>query len=155
MGFLGNIGTLALPDWHTLGQGPIFNWVRALVCSDGYEVLGGKDTSEGNPQPSLRMDAVGFWRFRWSVTSGARTIQIDCKQVLNGAPYPTLVVKANASIGVNADVVGTAGTGAGWKTIGPITANPTSAGALWVELRNNMDAQSGMGKCYFDNLVTT
>lgn len=129
--------------------------LRCIVAGDRYFVAGAKDTSEGNPQPSLRMDALGSFRFRWQVLAGARTIQIQCKQAINLSPRPTMVIKANSDIGVNADVTVTAGSGAGYVTIGPETINPVSDGALWVELHNNLDYQIAVAPCYWDNLSTT
>lgn len=118
--------------------------------------MGAKDTTEGDPsQPSLRMDARGTWRFRWVVESGARTASINVKQAANASPRPTLVIKANTAIGVNADVTGTAGSGTGWVTIGPVNAAPTGDGVLWVELRNNYDAQYQGAPCYWDHVVVT
>ena len=118
-------------------------------------VIGGKDTSEGDPaQPSLRLDAKGMWRFRWAVASGSRSVSINVKQAVNGSPRPTLVVKANPSIGVNSDVTGTAGSGTGWVTIGPVSITPSSDGAVWVELHNNYDSQVLQTPCFWDHIVT-
>lgn len=128
--------------------------IRSIVCDSTYHCRGAKDTTQGDPsQPSLRIDGKGVWRFRWAVSSGTRTISVSVKQALNISPRPTLVVKANAAIGVNSDVTGTAGSSATWVTIGPVTASPSSDGALWVELRANLDYQSAT--CYWDNIQTT
>jgi hypothetical protein len=73
-----------------------------------------------------------------------------------------MVIRANAAIGVNVDVVGTSPGGAGWVTIGPITVIPSSDGVLTVELRNNLQtlnpARTGLAPwspCYFDHIVLT
>lgn len=153
MADLGTIGQLGCLTKGTAVSFPL-NF-RCVVAGGNYMVVGGKDTTEGNAQPSLRLDAKGVWRFRWNVASGTRTVQVDCKQALNLSPYPSLVVKANPSIGVNSDETGTAAAGSGWKTIGPVTINPSSAGSVWVELRANYDGQYGTAPCYFDNVSTT
>ena len=120
-----------------------------------------RSDTEGTPSaPSLVIGQPGFWRFRWSVTSGLHTISISVKQPSNATPYPTMTIKANPDIGVAADVVGTSPGGAGWVTIGPINVTPTSAGVLWVELANNdtgtFDPTNGSflpsAPCYWDNL---
>jgi len=127
---------------------------RGVICGDQSFIAGGRDNVEGNPaQPSLKMERLGKFRFRWIVTSGARTISVNVKQAINLTPRPTLVVKANSSIGVNSDVTGTAGSGTGWVTIGPVAINPSSSGAVWVELRANYDGQTCPS--YWDNVVVT
>lgn len=153
MADLGNIARYGTQPLASQAASPRCE-LRCISCDGQYYVLGAKDTSEGNPsQPSLRLDKKGKWRFRWVVASGTRTISIDVKQAVNVDPRPTLVVKANPSIGVNSDVTGTAGSSTGWVTIGPVTAEPTSDGVLWVELRVNLDYQ--YGPCYWDNISTT
>lgn len=128
-------------------------YVRGIVSDSAFQTFGGKDTTEGDPsQPCLRLDARGYWRFRWSFSSGARSVSISVKQPDNQSPRPSLIVKANPDCGVNADVTGTAASGTGWVTIGPVNINPSSAGAVWVELHANYDAPS---ECYWDEIVTT
>lgn len=120
-----------------------------------------KSIAEGTPsQPSLWLPQPGAWRFRWQITSGNQTISVYCKQIENVAPYPSMVVKANPSIGVNSDVTGTSTGSTGWIKIGPITVTATNSGIVWVELRNNLrsnyDPENGnilpWAPCYFDNL---
>lgn len=149
LGAIGIDGNLVEPNSgltpsHTL---------KGAVCVDGiYQALGGKDTVEGDPaQPSLRLSA-GYWAFRWTVLTGTRTISVKVKQPANLSPRPTLVVKANPEIGVNADATGTAAAGTGWVTIGPVTITPTSDGAVWVELHNNID---GTAVSYWDAISAT
>jgi hypothetical protein len=111
-------------------------------------------STEGLPAPpSWKLPQYGYWRFRWSLHVGINTIQIDVKQVANVAGRPTMVVKANPACGVNADVVGTAGSSATWITIGPITANAASVGAVYVELHNNVQTQ--YADAFFKNIVVT
>ena len=58
--------------------------------------IGAKSTTEGNPsQPSLGLNTRGTFRFRWTVPSGTRTIQIDVKQAANASPRPRVTIKAN------------------------------------------------------------
>lgn len=126
-------------------------YIRSIQLDQEIIPMGGQDAVEGTPTaPSLRLDALGVWKFRWTVPIGTRTISISVKQAVNASPRPTLIVKANASIGVNADVTGTAPSGTSWVTIGPVTITPSSAGAVWVELWNNLDRQIGTAPCYFD-----
>ena len=117
-----------------------------------------EETVDGDPAtPCLALDYPGFWRFRWGVTTalGTRTITIFAKQVSNVTGFrPSMVVKANPSIGVNSDVTGTAGAGTGWTTIGPLTVTPSGNGVLWVELHNN-DTSTFQSTAYFDHIVTT
>jgi hypothetical protein len=79
---------------------------------------------------------------------------VNVKQAANASPRPSMVVKANPAIGLNTDTTGTAAAGAGWIVIGPITVNPTSDGATWVELRNNLETVT-RAYCYWDHIVTT
>ena len=115
-----------------------------------------KESVEGNPaSPCLALDYPGFWRFRWGVTPGTRTIAVFAKQVSNvTGKRPSLIVKANPALGVNSDVSGAVGSGAGWGTIGPITVTPSGTGALWVELHNN-DTDTFSSPAFFDHIVAT
>jgi len=96
-----------------------------------------------------------MWRFRWRVRTGARSIQVNVKQAVNISPRPSLIVKANPGIGINADVTGTAASNTGWVVIGPVNITPSSDGAVWVELWNNYDAQVYQAPCYFDHIFAT
>src|SRR6267378_7706794 len=116
--------------------------IRGMNCSGEHLTVGAEDLVVGNvAPPSIRIDNWGYWRFRWSVASGTRTISIYAKQAINMSPRPTLVERANPAIGVNADVTGTAGSSTGFIQIGPVTISPSSAGAVWVELWNNYNSQ--------------
>ncbi len=127
-----------------------------IVDAGGVRMFAGqKSTADGNPaQPSLEMTWGGTFRFRWSVKSGTRTLAIDVKNVLGIQPYPTLTVKADPSLGVNSDVVGTATSGTGWQTIGPITVSPSSDGVLWVELHSDIKTNN-IKTTRWDNIVAT
>ncbi len=92
---------------------------------------------EGSPY-RLALDTPGRWRFRWGVEAGSRSIECRVKQASNiTGQRPTLVVLKNPTIGVNADVTVTAGSGAGWLDMPTASVTPSSNGVLWVELRNN------------------
>ena len=153
MADLGSIGTLGCAAKAITDQGPR-QALRKIVAADREFCLGGKDTAEGNPsQPSLRLDTFGRYRLRWTVASGTRTFSIGCKQAVNASPRPRVTVLANAGIGVAADVSGSAGSGTGWVTIGPITITPSSGGAVWVVLEALYLGQ--YAPTYWDHIVTT
>ena len=92
---------------------------------------------DGSPAaPCLLMRQPGYWRFRWGVEAGNRTISIRVKQVANVEPFPSLVLKANPAVGIDADIVEVSDGGAGWVTI-TSSFLCIAAGVIWVELRNN------------------
>lgn len=114
-----------------------------------------RNNTEGSPNaPSLELHQAGFWRFRWAVTTGTRTIQINVKQPANLVPYPSLIIKQNPDIGINADVTGSSPGGTGWAVIGPVSITPNATGIVWVELWNNCYGSS-VGPAYFDHIVVT
>jgi len=135
------------------------------VSSGGRHMQAGvtQSTTQGNPSPpSLQLSQPGFWRFRWTVQSGTRTLSIMVMQSANTSPYPSLTVKANSAIGVNSDVTGTSPGGTSWVKIGPVTVSPTSEGVLWVELHNNLNlftftvpGQTVGSPCYFGQIIAT
>jgi hypothetical protein len=106
----------------------------------------------GNPAPSLNLSFPGFWRFRWTLQPGVRTVQVQCLQN-NFAPYPSMILKANSAIGIPSDVTATAVSGGTWVTIGPISVTASAEGVVWVQLWNNL--QLSNTPCYFDNIITT
>jgi len=117
-------------------------------------VFGGKELTEGTElPPSLRLDARGFWTFRWPVAAGDRAILIKVKQAANLEPRPSMRIRANAELGILADVSGVAPAGADWVFIGPLAVSPNADGALLVELWNNLDTQVFATPCYFDSLA--
>lgn len=115
-----------------------------------------KESVDGNPAaPCLALDYPGFWRFRWGVKAGTRSLWVNAKQVSNVAgKRPSMVVKANPAIGVSTDVAVAAGSTAGWTTVGPATVTPTDTGVLWVELWNN-DTDTFKSPAFFDHIVAT
>jgi hypothetical protein len=113
-----------------------------------------KTIAQGSPSsPALEMLYPGMFRFRWVVRPGQRTVSIRVKQPFNITPRPTLTLKSNASIGIPADIVATAGSSTDWITIGPITATVTTLGVVWVEMRNNL--LNAYTPCYWDHIVVT
>lgn len=118
--------------------------------------------------PCLKLEYPGFWRFRWAVKSGTRTVSVQARQNSTGSFRPSVVIRANPSIGVNTDVSGSAPDGNSWTTIGPLAISPTSVGYVWVELHNNntyyptvgyITNSSGSAETLrpvlFDHIVTT
>lgn len=156
MPFLGNIGSNSLPDGPATFPQSKPLMLRSVQFGDEYQALGARDNAQGSPDPpSLRMDRKGRFRFRWTVIGGgARTVSINVKQPINLSPRPTLTVKANPDIGVNADVAATAASSTTWVTIGPVVINPTIDGVVFVEIAANYDGQTGI-PCNWDQIVTT
>jgi hypothetical protein len=110
---------------------------------------------EGSPSsqtPSLKLDNLGFWRFRWSVAAGSRSVSVNAKQT-NSSQRPSVVVKSNTAVGLNSDISGAAAAGNDWVTIGPVSFTATDVGMVWVELHNN--CQTSNCPAYFDHIVTT
>jgi hypothetical protein len=151
MADLGAIGTWRDGPYRNNGL-TVRRVPKTLVCSviETFP-FGGRNNTEGDPaQPSLQITSgKAKWRFRWIVAAGARTLSIKVKQQDISEARPTLIVKANPDIGVNADVTETAPAGDGWVTIGPAAITPSSDGAVWVEIWNNVD---GLLPAYFDNV---
>jgi hypothetical protein len=117
-----------------------------------------QDAADGNPAaPCLGMKSVAAYQFFWGVLAGARTISIYCKQTCNQTPRPTMTVLANPAIGVSASVQGTAPSGTGWVTVGPIAVSPSSSGVLTVVLNNWVTGRymSPQSPCLWDHIVTT
>lgn len=112
-----------------------------------------RNDSEGSPSPpSLQLTYPGFWRFRWSVRAGNRSLYVRAKQLVNSPPYPSVVVKANSAVGLLSDITASSTT-ADWFNIGPVSFTATAFGVVWVELWSN-SLYSG-NTVYFDHIVTT
>lgn len=138
---------------QTLAGNPAMR-LQALMIGDRQYVWGGEDVSVGNPaQPSLRMDASGKWRFRWAMAIGQHLISVNVLHAINQTPRPSMVIKANPAIGINADIETFAPSGTGWVTINSPTFTTTAVGVAWVELRNNLVTNIGFSPCYFDHIV--
>lgn len=116
-----------------------------------------KETVEGSPAtPCLKLVYPGFWRFRWAVEAGDRTVTVQVKQAANTAPYPLIRIKANPDVGLALDVTTSAGAGSDWKSVSA-AFTATAAGAVWVELHyaNPTWHEDGSYSCYWDHIVTT
>jgi len=125
-----------------------------------------KETTDGSPTaPSLKLDYPGsMWRFRWVVKTGNRSLTIAAKQNSTGSLYrPSVIIRKNPSIGLNADISASAPNGAGWVTIGPINFTVSGSDVVWVEMHNNnnswsMQSWDGMlqpAPCWFDHIVAS
>jgi hypothetical protein len=116
-----------------------------------------RENVEGTPgPPCLALIGPTMTHFRWSLHTGQNVLTIQCKQAINGSPRPSVVVKANPSCGVNADVTSSAASGTGWVTITvtvTATCTTTTDNAVIVELWNNYVAS--YQTAYFDNISTT
>lgn len=113
-----------------------------------------RSDSQGTPSvPSLAIHGVGLYQFRWVIRVGTQTIRIQCKEILDLTPRPTLTVLKDSALGINSDQVATAPSGADWKTIGPLSISATAVGVALVQLKNNVVSQ--YTDCYFDLLVAT
>jgi hypothetical protein len=153
----GVIGTLSIPmsPLAVLPPGP-FQVRRVVgVCpTSDLMVDEARDDMEGSGgPPCVVFEKPGRYRFRWPVDPGERTITVDCKYAPDAAPRPTLRIRANTEIGVNADLVATAPAGSGWVTIGPLSITPSEKGGVWVELEGLSRADGFSAR--FDNVVAT
>ena len=114
-----------------------------------------EDLSDGNPSsPSMGMWFPTSFSFRWVVLPGTHTIQANVKQDIDIGPRPTMVVKANSSIGVNSDVTATAPLNSGWCVVGPATITATAQGVLIVELISNTTSVDA-DPCLWGQIVVT
>ncbi len=114
------------------------------------------DTVGTATAPSLRIDNPNAFRFRWGLTAESHSIQVSSKQArsVNTSSCPSIVVKANASIGINSDIIAYAPSGSSdWTTIGPLIVAPLIGGGVWVELRNNEYGFKD-NPAWFDQLIT-
>lgn len=116
-----------------------------------------RNNTEGTPgPPCLELQGPTMFHFRWSLHSGQNVLTIQCKQVVNANPRPSVIVKANPSCGVNSDVIASAPAGTGWVTV-TVTVNATCStttdNAVIVELWNNYIAS--YQSAFFDNISST
>lgn len=112
---------------------------------------------EGNPNPPcLEISQPSMWRFKWTVGGGDRTISIKCKQATNSisSSRPSMIVKANPSVGLYNDISGSAPSSTDWVTIGPISFTSIGSGSLNVELYNNSNTVD-QSSAYFDHITAT
>jgi len=136
MAALGNIGINRNP---APGGAPttFHRFQRGLwVNGDVHRPLT-KDTVEGNFPPSGRVAGPGTVRFRVPVDPGPRTLSIQVRFSPNLAPYPSLRVPKNASVGMSTDLVATAVAGTGYQVLS-VSWSASAKGAVWVELWANL-----------------
>lgn len=118
--------------------GPV-DWVGKASFGRLLQVGLSRDNTDGYPNPpSLRFEHWGFWRFRWSVAIGVMSMTLYAKQALNQNPRPSIVLKADSSVGLLVDTTFSAGAGSGWEAI-TATFTATAGGVIWVELWNNLN----------------
>lgn len=109
----------------------------------------GRDDTEGNPAPCLKVARYGSFSFRLACATGDRELTVQVKQPDSSAVRPYMTVRANASIGVAA-ATATADASTGWQNL-TLNFTATGDGGVWVELWN-----ADPGKpCWFDNLSLT
>lgn len=133
------------------GVGPRF---IQFCRPDSMTVGAQRNNTEGNAAaPSLELQLNGSYRFKWVVRAGARSVSVLVKYPTDVAPRPSLVIKANAGVGLASDVEEISAGGTGWVTIGPAAFTATADGVVYVELRNNTTYRAM--PCYFDHIVTT
>ena len=147
-------------EQHVIGalQGIAFSGVPTTIDgggSFGRHMQTGvvKNTVEGNPTtPCLELSWPGFWRFRWIIKPGTRTLYVNVKQptTLAAVITPTVVVKSNPSIGLLYDLSGSAVNVQTWATIG-LSFSASAEGMVWVELHNNNVCEYNT-PCYFDHI---
>lgn len=162
-------GSIIFPFYHIKGgrgeqsiigalQGIAFSGVPTTIDgggSFGRHMQTGvvKNTIEGNPNPPcLELTYPGFWRFRWIIKSGTRTLYVNVKQptTLAIVATPTVVIKANPSIGLLYDLSGSVGSAQTWATVG-LSFSASAEGMVWVELHNN-NVHEYNTPCYFDHI---
>jgi hypothetical protein len=118
------------------------------------QALVARSDSQGTPSsPSIVLYGPTYWRFRWTIRVGTQTLRVSCLQAGNESPRPTMVIKANTDVGLNADVSGSAPSSTGWVVIGPLSVTANATGAVFVEFHNNYIG--GYDFCYFDLLIAT
>lgn len=136
------LGALGLPQITTPGAGyGGFAW-PGFAQSQGF----------GNPAPGWSLPCGSTPKFRLKINAGSRTIKIDFLQpgvVTLGRP--TLTLKANPAVGLNADIVLTGGAGSIWTTA-TATFTATSAGGVYAVLKNSAPYPA---IAYFDNFSVT
>jgi len=126
------------------------SWDGTNTSERHFQLNARRDDTEGTPSPPcLALDSWGFWRFRWAVGPGNRSLTCFAKQVSNVANRPSIVLKTNTSVGLNADVTAVMGSSADWISA---TASfvATGTGMVWVELHNN--CLGIPDTCYFDRI---
>lgn len=131
--------------------GGVSSWEGTNTTERHYQIGAGYEGTEGSlSTPCLRLNYNGFWRWRWLVGAGSRSVTVYFKQVSNVAIRPSIILKANSAIGLAADVESFAASDIDWT---PATASFTSTGIgmVWVELHNNSLGHPP-DPCFFDRI---
>jgi hypothetical protein len=129
----------------------IGNCAQGMMLDGVSFALGGKSLTEGDPSaPCLCITNRGGFKFRAKVLEGGNTFTIRAKQVCNLSPRPSFKVWPNPSIGLNEPVETFADSDTGWTEIS-VNISVTGDGAVWLEMRNNINASNGQYPCYFDH----
>ena len=128
------------------GDAPMGNHLQSGVT---------QSLTEGFPSPpSLELDVPGLWRFRWSIKAGPRAIYVSAKQNATGSAFrPSIIIRRNSAVGLNADLSASAAYGPDWQQI-PMAFTATGNGVVWVELWNNNTAMFN-SPAFFDHIITT
>jgi len=109
--------------------------------------------------PCLEISQPGFWRFRWVVKPGQRRISVRVKQIKSFPNMrPTMIIKQNQRVGLNADAIITAPEGTDWTVIGPYVFTVTNPGVVYVELHNNLEMSEcpiQESRALFDHIIVT
>lgn len=143
MGDLGAIGTLGLARdeyVQSLIQSGNGVQLRRLVPGTMPPLfLGtGRDDADGNPAPpSLKLRGLTEWVILWPLKAGVNTFAIDCKYGPDdgAGARPQVILRADDTLGIHADLVVTLGAGAdAWQTSPTISVTPRAAGVARISL---------------------
>ena len=131
--------------------------IRTVASEPSVECLAlgaGRDDTEGSAAaPSLYLPKGGVIRLRIPVAAGSRSVTIKAKQLSATLPRPSARLVANADIGLNADLSGSAPAGSDWVVIGPLAFTATLKGGVMIELFAPWSG--GESGCWFDSLTVT
>lgn len=131
--------------------------IRTVASEPSVECLAlgaGRDDIEGSAAAtSLYLPKGGVIRLRIPIAAGSRSVTIKAKQPSVTLPRPSARLVANADIGLNADLSGSAPAGSDWVTIGPLMFTATAKGGVMIELFAPWSG--GESGCWFDSLTVT
>lgn len=122
---------------------------RSVRTSDGtqYWLGAGIVADEGNPAPSYKFPRYGILNIRLAVAAGSRVVSAQVKQPNVSATRPFLRVLANPGIGLNTNLISTAGASTGWQSLA-LGFTATQNGGVMAQLCNADLALP----CWFDNV---
>jgi hypothetical protein len=126
------------------------SWEGTNTSERHFQIGAYRSNTQGTPlAPCLALDFWGFWRFRWAVGPGNRSLTAFAKQVSNVANRPSIVLKANPDVGLVADVTAVMGSSTDWIAATAAFV-ATGTGMVWVELHNN--CLGIPDTCFFDRV---